>query len=159
MRSGTGTVRANYEDEKTKKELDDYAREFGKFPKMSEAMIGIVVVSGNRVIGLDLFANNDLLGQYWDKLIKAYAMDALSGAKASVDKDDIENLIESLNGCQFTSTGTSGLGSLCKTENELGKGSVLVYKSAVIHLDFFMSHEIDDDDLRIDLRRNERLTD
>ncbi len=159
--SATGTVRANYEDEAVQKEIAEYTRKLEKVPKLSNATIGVVVTTGNRIICFDMFVNNGLLKKLWRKLTKSYAVDALSGEKRVINKYHIENFIEALENAQCMSIGTSGLGKLIKIQSDFGRGSALVYKSAVVHLDFFPTDGIIDDDsgLRLDFRRDQRLDD
>jgi len=159
--TSTGTVRANYEDKAVQKDLKEYAKEFEKFPKLSNSTIGVVVATGDRIICFDIFANNKLLNKLWKKLIKSYTMDALSGDKAIANKQHIEDFVEALKDAHYTSTGTAGLGTLLKIESDFGKGSALLYKSAVIHMDFFPTDGIIDEDsqLRLDFRRDQRLND
>jgi hypothetical protein len=158
--SGTGTVTANYADEDVKKEVSEYEKEFEKFPEVSPTTIGVVVTTGDRVICFDLFANAGLLKKYWKKLIRSYAMDALHGDRGILDKDDIERFLEALEEAHYTSTNTSGIGSLLKIESDFGKGSALVYGSAVVHMDFFPTEGfIDDPELQLDIRRDLRLED
>jgi hypothetical protein len=159
--SGTGTVRANYENKKVKKEINEYVKKFASVPKLSKSVIGVVVTTGNRIICFDMFANHGLLKKLWKKLIKSYAMDALSGEKGIIDKPDIETFIEALEDANFVSTGTPGLGKLTRIESDFGKGSALLYKSAVVHMDFFPTEGIIDTDseLRLDFRRGQRLDD
>jgi hypothetical protein len=158
--SGTGTVIANYKDKDVKEKVDEYAKKFEKVPSVSKSCIGVVVTTGNRIICFDMFANNGLFNKLWKKLIKSYAMDAISGEKGIIEKDDIENFIEALEQANYVSTGTPGLGKLVKIESDFGKGSALIYKSAVVHMDFFPQDGIiDDGGLRLDIRRNQRLED
>jgi hypothetical protein len=159
--SGTGTVRANYEDDEVKKKVDDYTGKFKKVPQLSKSTIGVVVVTGNRIICFDMFANNGLLSKLWSKLIKSYTMDALVGEKGMLDKDDIEEFIEALHETQCVSTGTPGLGTLVKVEEDFGKGSALIYSSAIVHMDFFPTSDCwhQDSGMRLDFRMNERLDD
>jgi hypothetical protein len=158
--SGTGTITANYEDADVKKKIEEYEEKFGNFPEISSTTIGVIVTTDDRVICFDLFANAGLLKKYWKKLIRSYAMDALHGDKGSLDKHDIERFLEALSEANFTSTNTSGLGTLLKVESDFGKGSALVYGSAVVHMDFFPSEGfIDDPELHLDIRRDLRLED
>jgi len=158
--SGTGTVIANYEDKDVKEKVNEYAKKFEKVPSVSKLCIGVVVTTGNRIICFDMFANNGLFNKLWKKLIKSYAMDAISGEKGIIEKDDIENFIEALEQANYVSTGTPGLGKLVKIESDFGKGSALIYKSAIVHMDFFPQDGIiDDGGLRLDIRRNQRLED
>lgn len=158
--SGTEAVRANYENKEIQEKVSDYVKKFEKIPNLSKSTIGVVVTSGSNIICLDLFANNNLLKKLWKKLIKSYAMDAISGTTGSVEKSDIEDFLEAFDQANYIFSGTPGLGQLLKIESDFGKGSVLLYESAVIHMDFFPTDGvIDDDGLRLDIRRDQRLED
>lgn len=158
--SGTGTIRANYEDEEVRKTVNEYVDKFEKIPDLGKTTIGVVVATGNRIICLDLFANNSLLGKLWKKLVKSYAMDALGGEKAVVTSDHIRNFLEALENARYISTGTPGVGALIKIESDAGRGAALVSASAVVHMDFFPTDGfIPDDELHLDIRRDIRLDD
>ncbi len=158
--SGTGAVRANYENKAIEKKVSEYVEKFRKMPNLSNSTIGVVVTIGNRIICFDLFANNSLLKKLWKKLIKSYAMDAIAGATGSIDRSDVENFLEAFDQANYISTGTPGLGQLMKIDSDFGKGSVLLYKSAVVHMDFFPTDGFTDDHgLRLDIRRDQRLED
>lgn len=158
--SGTGTARDTYEDSDVQKRLDDYEVNLGKIPKLSSTTIGVVVTTGDRMICFDMFANNGLLKKLWKKLVKSYAMDALTGEKSSLTKSDIRELLEVFEDARFVSTGTPGLGDLFTIESTVGKGSALTYGKAVVHMDFFPSEDLPTDDdgdgLRLDFRRDQR---
>jgi hypothetical protein len=157
--SGSGTVRANYEDEEVGAKVAEYEKHFEGVPKISKSTVGVIVTTGDRIICFDLFANNQLIGKIWKKLVKSYAMDAIRGEKSLVDKDDVEGFIETLEDGNMTSTGTPGLGRLFDITTDHGKGTALVYETAVVHMDYFptASSIIDDSDLRLDFRRDQRL--
>jgi len=159
--SATGTVRSNYEDKKVENEIHEYVRRLERLPRLSKATIGVVVTTGDKMICFDMFTNNGLLQKYWKKLIKSYAMDALAGKKATIEKRYIQGFIEAIENAQYTSTTTPGLGELVEIDSDFGKGSALVYKSSVIHMDFFPVGAIrgHDAELRLDFRRDQRLED
>lgn len=156
--SGTEAVRANYENKEIQEKISEYTKQFEKIPDLSSSTIGVVVTTGNRIICFDMFANNNLLKRLWKKLIKSYAMDAISGSTGAVQNSDIEHFLDAFEQANYISTGTPGLGQLLKVESDFGKGSALVYESAVIHMDFFPSDGVTDDNgLRLDIRRDQRL--
>ncbi len=160
--SGTGTVRANYEDKKVQKTVEDYTKGFGSIPKLSKSTVGVVVTTGDKIICLDLFASNSLLNRNWKKLIKSYAMDAIVGEKSSVTNEQIKDFFDLLDDAKFVSVGTPGLGDLLTVNADSGKGSVLIYESGVVHMDFFPNENsmIDEgSDLKLDFRRDQRLED
>ncbi|MEO0128984.1 MAG: DUF6569 family protein [candidate division WOR-3 bacterium] len=160
--SGTGTVRANYEDKDVQKTVEDYTKGFGNIPKLSKSTVGVVVTTGDKIICLDLFANNNLLNRLWKKLIKSYAMDAISGEKSSVTKEQVKEFIDLIDDAKFVSVGTPGLGDLLTINADSGKGSALVYENTIVHIDFFPNEDGKIDrgsNLRLDFRRDQRLED
>lgn len=158
--SGTGTVMANYEDKEVQKIVANYNKNLKKIPELSKSTIGVVVTTQDRIICLDIFANNSLLDKLWDKLVKSYVMDAIEGGKSSINKKEVEEFIKQLKEAKVVSVGTPGLGDLLTIESNAGKGSALVYENSLVHMDFFPSDQglIDDDsDLRLDFRRDQRI--
>jgi hypothetical protein len=157
--SGTGTARANYEDEDTKKELTEYTKRFADIPKINTNTVGVCVTTGNRIICVDIFANNDLLIIYWHKLLKSYVMDAMHETKSTVQKTEIRGLLDALSHAHTVSIGTPGLGNLFKIETDFGKGSALVHRENLVHMDFFIEDLHDEPEWRLDIRRDQRLND
>ena len=157
--STTGTARANYEDEGVKEEIDAYTKKFRDFPRLNKNTIGVVVTTGSRIICVDIFANNSLLQKFWYKLIKSYAMDALSERESVVNKEEVQDLLTVLANAHYVSIGTPGLGSLFTVETDFGKGSVLLHMSIPVHMDFFISNMFAEPQMRLDMRRDQRLND
>jgi hypothetical protein len=157
--SSTGTAMANYEDEATKTKVAEYTERFVTLPRLTKNVVGVCVTTGNRIICLDVFANNDLLMKYWGKLLKSYVMDAIHERPSTINKEDVQGLLNGLIKAQHVSIGTPGLGDLFKVETDFGKGSVLVHQKQLVHMDFFPDDGLADPEWRLDLRRNERLND
>jgi ARG/rhodanese/phosphatase superfamily protein len=74
-----------------------------------ERVVGVVVAYGGEAAWSDIFASADLFGQYWNKLLRSYAVEAVARPtlreKASID--DAREFLQRLNGRE-------------KTESELG---------------------------------------
>jgi hypothetical protein len=157
--SSTGTAMANYEDEETKKEIADYTARFADMPKLTNNTVGVCVTTGHRIICVDIFANNGLLMKYWQKLLKSYVMDAIHETRSTVQTDEVRELLDVLAHAHYVSIGTPGLGDLLKVETDFGKGSVLLHKANLVHMDFFPNDFFTDPEWRLDLRRNQRLND
>ncbi len=159
--SGTSTVQANYEDERIQKELAEYTLHLEKIPRLTKNTVGVIVATGERVICVDIFANNNLLMEFWNKLLRSYIMDAILESEAVVTKKEVEGLLNELRTARYTSIGTPGLGDLYKIETDFGKGNALFDKSTAVHLDFFIdeSQDADDAEWRLDIRRDQRLND
>ena len=86
-------------------------------------------------------------------------MDAIRETRSSINKDDIQGLLNALTHAHSVSVGTPGLGNLLKIETDFGKGSALIHKANVVHMDFFPDDTFADPQWRLDLRRDQRLND
>ena len=157
--SRTGTAQANYEDEEVKERISLYTEKFWNFPKLAKNTIGVVVTTGSRIICVDLFANNKLLSEFWHKLIRSYAMDAISESKSVITKEEVQELLTVLANAHYVSIGTPGIGNLYTVETDFGKGSVLLHRGNPVHMDFFFSNVFAEPELRLDMRRDQRLND
>ena len=157
--SSTGTAMANYEDEDTKEKVAEYTQRFATLPKLTKNVVGVCVTTGNRIICLDIFANNELLMKYWSKLMKSYIMDALHETASTIHKDDVQGLLKTLVHARNVSIGTPGLGDLFKIETDFGKGSALIHQEQLVHMDFFPDEGFTDAEWQLEMRRNERLND
>jgi len=157
--SRTGTAQANYEDEETVKELTEYSKRFGDLPRLANNTIGVVATTGSRIICVDIFSNNDLLMRYWNKLLKSYAMDAIHESQSVIQREDVQNLLNVLSHAHYASMGTPGPGELFKIETDFGKGTALLDKEILVHMDFFISDMLTEPQWRLDMRRDQRLND
>lgn len=78
--SSTGTLNKVYEDRKVSAKLSDYERAI-KNKLSGKNLIGAVVAIGGRVMSADVFASPKLFQAYWPKLLKSYALEAVSSGK------------------------------------------------------------------------------
>jgi hypothetical protein len=69
-----------------------------------ERVVGVVIAYGGEVAWSDIFASSDLFDQYWNKLLRSYAVEALARPtlreKASID--DAREFLRRLNGRETT---------------------------------------------------------
>jgi hypothetical protein len=159
IESSTGTALANYKDENTLKEVAEYTKRLGDVSRLPKNTVGICVTTGNRITCVDIFANNDLLMKYWNKLLKSYVMDAIHASKSVIQHEDIQDLLHALSHADYVSIGTPGSGDLLRITTEFGKGSALIHEQNSIHMDFFVSNHYREPSWRLDLRRDQRLHD
>ena len=157
--SSTGTAIANYEDEDTKKMIAEYTERFHDMPKLVKNTVGICVATGARIICVDIFASNSLLMKYWDKLLKSYVMDAMNEQRSTIETNEVQSMLDALAHAHHVSIGTPGLGSLFKIETDFGKGSALIHKTNLVHMDFFPDVVFADPEWHLDMRRDQRLND
>ncbi len=80
--SSTGTLNKVYEDRKVSAKLGDYERAI-KNKLSGKNVVGAVVAIGGKVLSADVFASPRLFQAYWPKLLKSYALEAVSSGKSS----------------------------------------------------------------------------
>ncbi|MGA8878722.1 MAG: DUF6569 family protein [Candidatus Korobacteraceae bacterium] len=61
---------------------------------------GVVVAINGKLVWVDLFASNDLLMRYWQKLVRSYAAESLTsaGEKGQVDQKSAEAFLDRMSG-------------------------------------------------------------
>ena len=129
--SPTGAMRDAYVDRKP-----DLDRVLAAFPLL-DGQIGILVLHGPRVVGLDLVSRAPQYAQLHDKLLRSYAFEALVRGGEAGDRPVAEAFLErvaALVGERFKSP---GLGWDVRFEGQGVLGSALVYRGRVVHAAFF----------------------
>lgn len=147
--SPTSAFKILYEDKETKAKLDPYLKHFEKFPSQNKDMIGVIVVSDNRILCLDAFGSHRLFSKMWKKLLSSYVVDVERGEGAEVEVKEFWGLLKK---AETKHRENPGLGDLYIIQASEGKGSVLTHKKDVVHLDFFPSEKRPP---RLDIRRGE----
>jgi len=71
-----------------------------------ERVVGVVVAYGGEVAWSDIFASSDLFDQYWHKLLRSYAVEALARPtyRAVVSRDNANEFLRRLNGRETQET-------------------------------------------------------
>lgn len=90
--SGTYSALEDSEDYQAnmKKYLDKFTDAFADDP----TVIGVVAVTGDKVIGCDLFATHAMFTQSFNNLLHAYATDAITdGSEVKITNEDIEKYL------------------------------------------------------------------
>src|SRR2546429_7629431 len=72
----------------------------------SEHVVGVVVAYGGEVAWSDIFASGDLFDQYWHKLLRSYAVEALARptVRAVASRENASEFLRRLNGRETTET-------------------------------------------------------
>ncbi|MDT8066879.1 MAG: DUF6569 family protein [Terriglobia bacterium] len=77
-------------------------RDYGKLIRQLKAQnaVGVVVAVNGRLLWADVFASEELLEDYWPKLIRSYAAEAITGGvyKGAAGQMSAQQFIESLSG-------------------------------------------------------------
>ena len=71
-----------------------------------EHLVGVVVAYGGEVAWSDIFASGDLFDQYWSKLLRSYAVEALARPtlRETASTDDAREFLRHLNGREVQET-------------------------------------------------------
>ncbi|MEM7036677.1 MAG: DUF6569 family protein, partial [Bacteroidota bacterium] len=125
--SSTSAYTALEASEDYQEELAHYIKEFSDLPEISPSVVGVVVVSGDKVIGCDMFATPALFKQSYPNLLHAYATQAITrGSDVTLKDAAVQDYLS-----EFLSDET-------KLEEALeGNGSVLEYNSKKVHISTF----------------------
>lgn len=87
--SETGTYAALEQSEAFTRQRDAYLNFFSDKFTDQEDMVGIIAVSGNRVIGSDVFGSPDLLQRQLDHLLYSYLTDAMTRGDSPQISEDL----------------------------------------------------------------------
>ena len=78
-------------------ELKYYINHFLSLLTEDDRFIGVVVVTGDRVLGCDMFATNDLFKSRIENLLYSYSTEAISnGARVNIDQATVYNYLNNL---------------------------------------------------------------
>jgi hypothetical protein len=86
--SSTGTLNRVFEDKQVLAKLDAFDKELNT-KLIGKNIVGAVVAIGGEIVSADVFANSPLFQAYWPKLLKSYALQAVSSSKttsSAIDK-------------------------------------------------------------------------
>jgi len=98
--TSTGTLKSVYEDKAVNRKLEAYERAL-RDSLSAESIVGVVAAIGNKVISADVFANHYLFQAYWPKMLKSYALEAVStksAGKQQVMKAEAEAFLARVQG-------------------------------------------------------------
>jgi ARG and Rhodanese-Phosphatase-superfamily-associated Protein domain len=115
--TSTGTLKSVYEDKAVNRKIEAYERAL-RDSLSAEGIVGVVAAIGNKVISADVFANHSLFQGYWPKMLKSYALEAVSTkstGKAQVMKAEAEAFLARVQG---TSAGNGQEGVYRLKENQ-----------------------------------------
>jgi hypothetical protein len=87
--SSTGDLKSVYQDKRVGSTLDNYERAFrDKFNGAN--VVGVVVAVGGRIISADVFASPKLFRAYWPKMLKSYALEAITARMLEKQHPDVK---------------------------------------------------------------------
>jgi len=159
----TEALRDVVESPQVKEHSEPYVSEFEDLPSKAPKAVGVVIAVGDRILGIDIFGSRALFGGMWKKLLRSYVVDAVGyKGEGKIAKETAEAFLKELSLAEYSSRATPGVGEVFSISSRQAKGSVLMHRGSVVHLDLFPAgaREPTDEEGRIprlDYRRNERL--
>ena len=88
--------------------VEEVQRRFAKATSglKDEHVVGVVVAYGGEVAWSDIFASGDLFNQYWSKLLRSYAVEALArpALRETASTDEAREFLRHLNGREVQET-------------------------------------------------------
>jgi hypothetical protein len=129
--SPTGAMRDAYQHKK--RDLDAV---IAAFPLQAEQN-GVLVLHGDRVVGLDLVSRSPQYGELHEKLLRSYAFEALVSDGEPGDRAVADAFLERIAGLSGRRFKSPGLGWDVRFEGAGVLGSALVYRGRTVHAAFF----------------------
>lgn len=143
-----------YEDRAIDKELRTTTSEFKRV--MRRDTVGVVLVTGDRIVCCDLFSDPDLFARLRDKIIRSYALENVwkgglplpdgierpgeateSFGAPGVDRQAIRNFLDRALQARARMEPTPGEGQFMRLQGAVS-GSVLVWRDEVVHAGIFV---------------------
>jgi hypothetical protein len=125
--TSTGTLAALQNSETFKNELGRYTRHFNTILANENNVIGVVAVSGDKIMGCDMFATHQLFKQHYPNLINSYATEAItSGQAVTIRPEEVETFLNRI------------IEDEARQESEVEKqGTILKEKNKKLHMSVF----------------------
>lgn len=96
-KSSTGTLAALEESESFQTSLKNYSDYFKPLFATEKDIIGIVAVSGSKILGCDMFASHELFAKHYSNLINSYATEAItSGGRVTVGYEKVKEYLDDI---------------------------------------------------------------
>lgn len=127
------------EDKDVKARMESYVKRLENFPRLEEDAVGIVVGLGDKVIGIDLFANPGVFSDIWPKLLKSYIALAISeeGQAGALTQRKAKDVLNEIYRARFLRQSGLDLGEELQANPSGMICSALVYRQALIHIATF----------------------
>jgi hypothetical protein len=141
VESKTGNFQDVVNDAGVKEALEEYGR---IMPEPPRRCIGVAIAVNNQVVGVELFANENLFTDLWPKIRRGYALDAypLYGEYERtrwirlIDERDVRRFLDRVYEARFARRGGIDLGFMYAISGNGLRGEGLINERSVIHVNF-----------------------
>jgi hypothetical protein len=125
-KTGSGTLTALKDSERYGKDLERYNEQL-KALAAEPGVIGIVAVTGNQILGADLFASHALFEKHYANLLASYASEAItSGAEVTISPAAVKKYLDAILADEST-----------QEEEVQKKGTMLKQGAKKVHISTF----------------------
>jgi hypothetical protein len=131
-RSATAALRDAYTARRS--ELEAAERDL---PYPSDDPTGVVAVVNGQAACADLFDRSDTLRQYWTRLVRSYALEAIGASDVEPRLDSASHLLAAVGGAGLRPFPSPGLGVDLRITGNIVVGSSLIHASNVLHTALF----------------------
>jgi hypothetical protein len=147
VQSRTRNYQQIFEDKEVNRRLSDYVSEFRRC--CGGRTVGVVVMSGWRIVGCDLFSDPRLLSALWDKICRSYALDPILRPAPYREQfrrhdgraEDVRRFLDRIQHSGFSGAGTPGEGSRLVVRGA-AEGDALLWRDEVVHAALFPGHTV-----------------
>lgn len=135
----TQSLNAAYESKEIQANVDSYLEAFGDLPDKHGKMNGVIVQIGDRIVAADCFSSKEIMKSLWPKMVKSYALEAVTrgNAGAQSDLEAARRFLLQGAGAEPTRQPTAGEGTLYELSSRDVAGAALVLPDGVAHLELF----------------------
>lgn len=139
VRSESGALQDVYRNRDVRERIQTYVDKLEDFPRLEEDAVGVVVGVGDKIIGIDLFANPGVFNSLWPKLLKSYAALAISeeGQRGTLTQRQAKEMLNEVYRLKFSRQQGLDLGEELQASTSGMICSSLVYRLSVVHLGAF----------------------
>lgn len=137
--SPTESAREVYEIPHVRQSLEAFQEALGDLPARAPEAVGVVAMSGESVLAVDVFGTGEVFRKLYPKLLKAYAADVLGAGRRGdrLRRDMPLKLLRRATEAKWKDRPSTGLGTALEiAPSDLG-GTALVLEGQVVHSDLF----------------------
>lgn len=146
VESATRDYRVIQDAPEVKRWVDDVVA--GCRRHMPRRTVGMVVASGRRILGADLFEDSDTFAALWEKLARGYAVGTGTEIRGKgwrqdpvADRRDARAFLDSVLEASFDAESTPGAGRLLSIRGA-ATGTALVWDGHAVHVALFHHREV-----------------
>ncbi|MBN2547231.1 MAG: hypothetical protein JXB50_15620 [Spirochaetes bacterium] len=138
-RSSSNAYQDIYDDKKVNDKIEKIEKELKKIEIKNENCIGVLITYGDKIISLDIFADNYLLSNLWDKIIKSTALSSITEkSKGSFSINDAKNFINKLDSKHYENKDAIDMGKEYSLNDNKINANALTHENRLIHLAAFL---------------------